>query len=176
MIFKELKIKGVYLISPEPYKDKRGLFRRHFCAKEFKKKNIEFKVRQSNISENKFLGTLRGFHYQKYPFQEAKTLSCISGKFYDVVVDLRKKSKTYKKWVSVTISSDNRKMLHVPKGCANSFMTLKNNTIIHYYCSQYYNPKNEKGIRYNDPTFRFKWPIKPKIISNKDISHKNFVD
>ena len=67
-------------------------------------------------------------------------------------------------------------MLHVPKGCANSFMTLKNNTIIHYYCSQYYNPKNEKGIRYNDPTFRFKWPIKPKIISNKDISHKNFVD
>jgi len=176
MIFKELSIKGVYLISPKPYKDDRGLFRRHFCDKEFKKNKINFKVRQSNISENKSLGTLRGFHYQKYPFQEAKILSCLNGKFYDIIVDLRKNSKTYKKWVSVTLSSENRKMLYIPKGCANSFMTLKNNTTIHYFCSQYYSPNYEQGIRFNDPIFKFKWPMKPKIISSKDLNLRNFTN
>jgi dTDP-4-dehydrorhamnose 3,5-epimerase len=176
MKFKELDIKGVYLITPEPFKDKRGIFRRHFCSKEFKRKKLESKIRQSNISENKYLGTLRGFHYQTYPYQEAKTLSCISGRFFDVVIDLRKKSKTYKKWISVILSSENRQMLHVPKGCANSFMTLKNNTIIHYYCSQYYHPNYEKGIRYNDSAFKIKWPMKPKIISKKDKNFKNYTD
>ena len=92
-------------------------------------RNVAIKSLHSNLITN---------NTQKERFiQEAKTLSCMSGKFYDVVVDLRKNSKTYKKWISVTISSDNRKMLHVPKGCANSFMTLKHNTIIHYYCSQF---------------------------------------
>ena len=176
MLFKELSIKGIYLISPKPYKDKRGLFSRHFCDKEFKKNKIEFKVRQSNISENKAIGTLRGFHHQKYPFQEGKILSCLNGKFYDIIVDLRKNSQTYKKWVSVTLSSENRKMLYVPKGCANAFMTLKEHTIIHYYCSQYYNPNYEQGIRFNDPIFKFKWPMKPKVISSKDLNFRNFTD
>ena len=174
MEFKKLEIEGVYLISPKPFKDRRGLFRRHFCSSEFKHHKIDSKVKQCNISENKFKGTLRGFHYQTYPFQESKTLSCLNGEIYDVVVDLRKNSKTYKKWVSINLNDKNRLSIHIPKGCANAFLTLKNNSIIHYYCSQKYSPKFEKGIRFNDPAFNFKWPIKPKIISEKDKNHKNF--
>ena len=166
------KFKGLKIIKLKKFKDLRGE-----VVKIFNKENskINFNFSESYISISK-KGAIRGLHGQIGKDSQSKIIFCVQGKFLDIAVDLRKNSKTYKKWVSVTISSDNRKMLHVPKGCANSFMTLKNNTIIHYYCSQYYNPKNEKGIRYNDPTFRFKWPIKPKIISNKDINHKNFVD
>ena len=176
MKFKKLKIKGVYLISPKPFKDSRGLFRRHFCLSEFNQYNIDNKVNQCNVSENKFKGTLRGFHYQTYPFQESKTLSCLKGEIYDVVVDLRKNSKTYKKWVSVILNDKNRFSVHIPKGCANAFLTLKSNSIIHYYCSQKYSPKFEKGIRFNDQAFKFKWPIKPKVISEKDKNHPNYKD
>ncbi len=174
MKFIKQKIKGVYLIKPEPFKDSRGVFRRHFCKKEFSKNKIDSKVEQSNVSENPFKGTLRGFHYQLYPCSEGKTLSCFKGKIYDIVVDLRAKSKTFKKWISFELTEKNRFSIHIPKGCANAFLTLEHNTIIHYYCSQKYNPKYEKGIRYDDPFFNFKWPIKPRVISKKDTSHKLF--
>ena len=98
MIFVKSKIKGVKLIKPEPYKDNRGIFRRIFCNNEFKKNNLSPNVKQSNISENKFKYTLRGFHYQISPYSEDKTLTCIKGSIYDIVVDLRPNSKTYLKW------------------------------------------------------------------------------
>ena len=174
MIFLKQKIKGVVLIKPKPFRDNRGFFRRHYCKNEFKKFGINTSVNQCNISENLFKGTLRGFHYQTGRSAEAKTLSCINGSIFDVVVDLRKKSKTYGKWVAFILNSDNRMSIHIPKGCANAFLTLKNNTIIHYYCSNKYDPKKEKGIRYNDPFFKFKWPIKIQHISTKDKSHLDF--
>ncbi len=174
MIFKKQKIKGVYLIKPTPYKDKRGVFRRNYCEKEFSKNKINHIIKQANISENLYKHTLRGFHYQDYPFGEDKTLTCIKGSIYNVTLDLRKKSKTYKKWLSFYINDKNKYSIHVPKGCANAFLTLTNNTIVHYYCSQKYYPKKEKGIRYNDPIFKIKWPKKPRIISKKDKSHKIF--
>ena len=174
MIFEKQKIQGVYLIKPEHFTDNRGVFRRHFCKKEFKKKNIFNQVSQCNVSENNKKGTLRGFHYQIGKSAEAKSLSCIKGSIYDVVVDLRLKSKTFGKWISFELNSENRAMVHIPKGCANAFLTLKNNSIIHYYCSNNYDPKNERGIRFDDPFFSFKWPIKIKHISKKDRSHFNF--
>lgn len=176
MRFIETKIKGVYIIKPTLIKDERGEFRRHFCKYEFFKNGINNKISQSNISENKYKGTLRGFHYQQYPYSEAKTVSCLKGEIYDVVIDLRRKSKTYKKWTSVKLTEKNKFSLHVPKGCANAFLTLKNNSIIHYYISQRYFPKKEKGIKFNDSLFKVKWPFKPKIISKKDKSHQNFLD
>ena len=175
MKFLKTKISGVIIIKPEPFKDQRGLFRRHFCKLEFKKNKITPLVSQSNISENLKKGTLRGFHYQISPHGEGKTLSCLSGKIYDIVVDLRKNSKTYGKWISVILDSKNRNSVHIPPGCANAFLTLRDKCIIHYYCSKKYNPKYERGIRYNDLFFKFKWPIKPKIISAKDKSHPNFI-
>lgn len=175
MIFIKQKIKGVFLLKPEPYKDIRGSFRRHYCKKEFKKNGIISDISQCNVSHNKYKGTLRGFHIQKNPYGEAKTLSCFKGKIFDIVVDLRKKSKTYLHWVSFKLSEHNQYTIHIPKGCANAFLTLTDNCIIHYYCSNPYSPRYELGVRYNDPLFSFKWPIVPKIISQKDLSHKNFI-
>ena len=172
MKFLKQKIKGVFLIKPEPFKDKRGMFRRHFCKSELKKFGIETSVQQANISENPKKGTLRGFHYQKKPHQEAKTISCLKGSFFDVIIDLRKNSHTYKKWQSFVITEKNRFSLHIPKGCANAFLTLENNTLIHYYCSNSYNPKFESGVLFNDPVLKIKWPFKPLHISEKDKSHK----
>ena len=172
MKFLKQKIKGVFIIKPEPFKDKRGMFRRHFCKRELKKFAIETDVQQANISENPKRGTLRGFHYQKKPHQEAKTISCLKGSFFDVIIDLRKNSPTYKKWQSFVITEKNRFSLHIPKGCANAFLTLENNTLIHYYCSNSYNPKFESGVLFNDPALKIKWPFKPIHISEKDKNHK----
>tara|TARA_B000000441_G_C21666232_1_gene304405 strand:+ start:251 stop:781 length:531 start_codon:yes stop_codon:yes gene_type:complete len=174
MKFKKTKIAGVYLIKPTPFKDKRGMFRRNFCKREFIKNKITNKVEQANISENKFKYTLRGFHYQTGGHKEGNTLSCLVGEIYDIVVDLRKSSKTYKKWISFKLNDKNRYSIHLPPGCANAFLTLQKNCIIHYYCSKSFAPKFERGIRFDDQVFKFKWPKKPLIISKKDLSHKNF--
>ena len=168
MIFIKQKIKGVFLIKPKLFKDDRGIFRRHFCHEEFLKNKITSNIKQANISINYKKGTLRGFHYQKKPYEEDKTMSCIKGEIFDIVVDLRKKSKTYMKWIGFKLSDKNKFSIHIPKGCANSFLTIKDNTIVHYYCSQKYNPTYEGGINFRDPKFKFKWPIRPKIVSDKD--------
>ena len=174
MIFEKQKIDGVFLIKPRPHEDERGLFRRHFCQKEFSKHGIVSNVEQANISENKLKYPLRGFHYQIGNHQEGKTLTCILGKVHDIIVDIRKSSPTFGQWLSFELSGKNRKTIHIPPGCANAFLTLENNSIIHYYCSKAYAPEFERGIKYNDEYFNFKWPHKPKIISKKDLEHKNF--
>lgn len=174
MILKEQTIKGVYLVEPEPFEDERGVFRRHFCQREFEKAGLSSRVSQCNVSENFKIGTLRGFHYQESPHGEGKTLSCLKGKMYDVVVDLRENSSTYGRWESFLITSENRKSVHVPSGCANAFMTMENDTLIHYYCSEFYQKGAEKGIRYDDPSFQFMWPFEPECISEKDKSWPDF--
>ena len=174
MKFTELQLKGVFKIEAEPFEDERGAFRRHFCEKEFSSHGIVTEMKQSNVSENYFSNTLRGFHYQVDPYSEGKTLSCLSGRIYDIVVDLRKDSPTFKKWISIELSAENRTSVHIAPGCANAFLTLEENCLIHYYCSQSYNPEAEKGIRYNDPAFNFSWPVEPKIISYKDQNHPDF--
>jgi dTDP-4-dehydrorhamnose 3,5-epimerase len=175
MIFTEQEIKGVYKIEAEPYEDERGAFRRHFCDKEFAKNGIVTDMKQSNVSENNFAHTLRGFHYQVEPYAEGKTLSCLKGKIYDVVVDLRKDSLTYMKWISIELSGENRTSVHIAPGCANAFLTLEDNCLMHYYCSESYNPSAERGIRFNDPAFNFTWPVEPKVISDKDLNHPDFI-
>ena len=168
MKYKKTRFKGLVIYSGKDFKDKRGFFRRHFFETEFHKNKLEKKVKQANISINYKKGTLRGFHYKKKPFQEDKTMSCLKGEIYDIVVDLRKKSKTHGKWLCFRLSEKNKHAIHIPKGCANAFLTLKNNTIVHYYCSELYNPKYEGLVNYKDPIFKFKWPIRIKNISKKD--------
>ena len=168
MKFQELGLPGVWLIEPELIQDERGIFRRHFCKKEFADHGIETGVMQGNISENPHLYTLRGFHYQAPPHSEGKTISCLSGGVYDIVVDLRKGSKTFLQWVSLTIDSKDRKSLYVPPGCANAYMTTEPNTIVHYYMTAMYTADAYRGFHYNDPAFNFVWPAPPKLISEKD--------
>lgn len=168
MIFQKQKIKDLLLIIPKPYNDKRGLLRRIYCLNELKLKKINFKIKQANISENKNLQTLRGFHYQKFPYGEDKIISCVQGEIHNIVVDMRKKSSTYMKWQSFLLSEKNRLGLLVPKGCANAYLTLKKKTWVLYFHSEFYKPVFEKSIRYNDPKFNFDWPKKIKVISKKD--------
>lgn len=175
MKFNEQIIKGVYLIDPTPFEDERGVFRRHFCSEEFNAHGIDNEVLQANISENKFKYTLRGFHYQSGESAEGKTLSCLKGTIYDVVVDLRKESATYMQWLAFELSAKNKTSIHIPKGCANAFLTMEDDCLIQYYCSNRYDQKNEKGIRFNDESFAFIWPVKPLIVSEKDKNHPNYV-
>lgn len=174
MIFLVTEIPNVYVIKPEPFSDERGLFRRHFCRKEFSEHGIVTDIEQCNVSENKFKHTLRGFHYQIPPYGEGKTLSCFKGAVYDIVIDLRPESSAYLKWIGIELSELNRKTVHVPPYCANAFLTLKDNTVVHYYCSNPYVPEAERGIRYNDPFFKFDWPAEPKVISEKDLNIPDF--
>jgi dTDP-4-dehydrorhamnose 3,5-epimerase len=174
MKFIKQKIKGVYLVQAEPFEDGRGIFRRHFCQKEFKKHGINPKVTQANIIRNKKKHTLRGFHYQQPPYNEAKTYTCFRGAFHFIVLDINPKSPTYLKWQGFSITEKDRFSLHVPDSCTNASLSLADNSLIHYYVSQFYKPGKELGIRYNDPYFKFKWPAKPKIISTKDKSHPDF--
>ena len=174
MKFIKQKLINVFIIEPQPFEDHRGALRRHYCEKEFKENGLMNKIKQTNISENIKSNTLRGFHYQHEPFGEDKVISCVKGRIFDIVLDLRKKSKTYLQWQSFEISEENRRALYVPKGCANAYLTQQDNTWILYYHSEFYSPGNEGGIRYDDPFFQFKWPNKPEIISNRDSQFSNY--
>lgn len=174
MIFHKQKLEGVFIIEPTLVVDNRGTFRRHFCQNEMAAQGIDFSVKQGNISENTKKFTLRGFHYQNPPFGEDKTISCVSGEIFNVVIDLRENSSTYLQWESFNLSRDNRLSLVVPKGCANAYLTLEDNTWIFYYHSQFYTPGAEGGIRYDDPYFNIPWPQQPHVISDKDLSYPDF--
>jgi dTDP-4-dehydrorhamnose 3,5-epimerase len=170
----EQKIEGLFIIKSKILKDKRGNFRRSFCKKELKKAKIIFIVSQGNISENMKKGTLRGFHFQKKSKKDSKILTCVRGKVLNVTIDLRKESKSYLKSKKTILSDQNRFSLLVPSGCANAFLTLENNTVIHYYMNDYYKKNLDSGIRYDDPKFKIKWPMKPVVISDRDLSFKNY--
>ena len=174
MKFTELGLRGVCLIEPELFSDERGVFRRTFCAKELSEHGLASTAVQGNISENPHQRTLRGFHYQVPPFEEAKTLLCVTGSLFDIVVDLRPESPTFLEWVSVEFSAQDRCSLHVPVGCANAWLTTAPNTTVHYYMSEAYRPNADRGFRYDDPTFGFRWPCEPQLISRKDASYPAF--
>lgn len=174
MIAHKQKLSGVFLIEPEPHRDERGMLRRHFCQREFAEYGIMTDVKQCNVSENKKRHTLRGFHYQLPPYGENKILSCMKGAIYDVVVDMREDSDSYLKWEAFELTEENRLSLYVPIGCANAYLTLKDDTWIFYYHSEFYTPGAEAAIRYNDPAFGFDWPADPAVISEKDLAYPNF--
>lgn len=173
MKFKKFnKIKDLLLIQNGSFKDSRGAFSRNFCAKKLKKLN--FNIVQGNLSFNSKKFTMRGFHYQKGKNTEKKIITPVSGSIYNVVIDLRKKSKTFLKYEKIILKSSKYESLYVPDGCANAYLTLEKNTIIHYYMSNFYNKKSYVGFRYNDDFFNINWPAEPSIISRKDNGYDNF--
>jgi dTDP-4-dehydrorhamnose 3,5-epimerase len=174
MKFISQSIEGLVLIRPEVFEDNRGAFRRNFCAKELKENGIEFSMLQGNISENKSIFTLRGFHYQKKPSNESKVLTPITGSIHNVVIDLRSDSPTFLKSVALDILSLSRDSLHVPAGCANAFLTTEANTVVHYYMGDYFKPESYAGFRYNDPHFEVQWPHAPTVISDRDAAFPDF--
>lgn len=174
MKFIPTPLNGSFVIELEKRGDDRGFFARAFCIKEFESNGLNQNIVQINNSLSKDIGTLRGMHYQLAPKSEDKIVRCINGRLYDVIIDLRPESSTFKKWFGIELSAENRLSLYVPKGFAHGFITLEENTESFYLVTEFYSPENERGIRYNDPEFNIKWPIEPKIISNKDLTHPDF--
>jgi dTDP-4-dehydrorhamnose 3,5-epimerase len=171
MVFTETKLKGAFIINLTRLEDERGFFARTFCQNEFKEHGLNIQIAQANISYNKRRGTFRGMHMQLPPYEESKLIKCARGTIYDVIVDMRVSSDTYKQWIGVELTAENHQMLYVPEGFAHGFMTLKNDTEVTYQMNQFYAPASEKGFRWNDPAFGIVWPIQPIIMAEKD---KNF--
>ena len=154
--------------------DQRGFFSRTFDKKEFDENNLENDYVQCSLSYNYKKGTLRGIHFQLPPYEETKIVSCVNGKVFDVVIDLRKDSPTFKLWESYVLSSDSFSMLYIPRGVAHGFETLEDNSIMYYQMSQYFNPKYYSGVKYNDPSFKINWPLPITTISEKDKNWQLF--
>lgn len=176
MIFHETKLPGVFEIQIEEHKDERGFFARSWCQTEFKKHGLNSVPVQCNISYNERKGTLRGMHYQAEPFGEAKLIRCTAGAVYDVAIDLRPESSSYKQWIGVTLSADNRNMLYISEGCAHGFLTLEDKTEIFYQMSEFYHPESARGVRWNDAAFQVEWPAAIEVISERDRMYPDFIE
>lgn len=174
MIFTATKLDGAFIIDIQKLEDDRGFFARSFCQREFQEYGLNPNLAQCNISYNRKKGTLRGMHFQAAPFQEAKLVRCTHGAIYDVIIDLRTNSFTYKKHVAFTLKANENRMLYVPENFAHGFLTLEDNTQVFYQMSEFYVPGYDRGFRWDDPEFDIEWPEDIKVISERDSSYADF--
>ncbi|EKN62788.1 dTDP-4-dehydrorhamnose 3,5-epimerase [Schinkia azotoformans] len=165
------KIPCVLIIEPTVFKDSRGFFMESYNLKEFNKLDINYNFIQDNHSLSVPAGTIRGLHYQLHPKAQTKLVRCVKGAIFDVVVDIRKGSGTFGKWVSVMLSEHNKRQLLVPTGFAHGFCTLVDNTEVTYKVDEYYSPENDRGILWNDSEIGIDWPVSDPILSDKDKIH-----
>ena len=174
MIFTETILQGAYIIDIEKRQDQRGFFARTWCLTEFEIQGLATRAVQTNISYSRRQGTVRGMHYQASPYAETKLIRCTRGAIYDVIIDLRFDSPTFKQWLGIELTSTNYRMLYVPEGFAHGFQTLVDDVEVNYQVSQFYTPEAELGLRYDDPAFRIEWPQKVQVISEKDRSWPDY--
>jgi dTDP-4-dehydrorhamnose 3,5-epimerase len=175
VIFTELRLKGVFAIDLEKLEDERGFFARSWCQREFEAHGLNPRIVQCDISYNRRKGTLRGMHFQASPHEEAKLVRCSRGAIYDVVVDLRMNSRTFKQWVGVELTPENHRMVYVPEGLAHGFQTIEDDTEVFYQMSEFYRPEYARGVRWNDASIQIVWPLKPTNISDKDRAYPDLV-
>jgi dTDP-4-dehydrorhamnose 3,5-epimerase len=175
VIFEETKLVGAFVVDLERREDSRGFFARTWCADEFAEHGLTNGVVQANMSWNPRQGTLRGMHFQHPPHAEAKLVRCTRGAVFDVIIDLRPDSATYKQWLGVELNADNRRALFVPEGFAHGFQTLVPDCEVTYQVSEFYTPGAEGGVRWNDPAFGIDWPDPANaFLSEKDRSWPDF--
>jgi len=176
MKFIKTKIDGVLFVDIEPISDNRGFFSRSWCRDEFLINGLDPNLSQCSFSFNEEKGTIRGMHYQEVPYQETKVVRCTSGSIYDVVVDVRKDSKTYLQWLAVELSSQNRRMIYVPKGVAHGFQSLEKETEVFYMVSSNYSKNYSKTINWNDPEIAIDWPQKSNYIISENDNKAPFIN
>lgn len=174
MKFAETRVKGSYVIDVNRIGDSRGYFGRLWCERELEQQGLVSQIKQSNIGFSPEAGTLRGLHYQKAPFQEVKIVRCTRGSVFDVVVDIRPDSPTYRKWYGIELNPENASMLYVPEGCATGYLTLQDDSEIYYNTSEFYAPDAATGIRFDDPLFAIEWPGEIRVISDNDTSWPDY--
>jgi dTDP-4-dehydrorhamnose 3,5-epimerase len=174
MKFVPLPLNGAFLIELEAVADERGFFARTFCREEFSLHGLNPDLLQCNISFNSHKNTLRGMHYQTEPHQEAKMVRCTMGDIYDVIIDLRPESDTFKQWFGAELTAGNRKSIYIPKGFAHGFLTLADKCEVFYQMSENFHPESVAGVRWDDPAFSIQWPRDPCIISDRDRNYPNY--
>ena len=170
MIVAPTEIAGVFHVRLQPRGDARGYFARVYDVNELRRADPRFEIVQINRSLTQACGTVRGFHHQLAPRAEDKLVQCLRGAIFDVAVDLRPDSPTYRRWVARELSAENHEMLLVPKGCAHGFQTLTDDTVVEYFVSEFYAPEQERGVRYDDPAIGVSWPLPVSSTSEKDAA------
>ncbi|MFH1749525.1 MAG: dTDP-4-dehydrorhamnose 3,5-epimerase [bacterium] len=175
MRFEPLSIDGLVVITPKVFEDDRGFFLESYNKKVFEENGIDVNFVQDNHSHSS-KGILRGLHFQLEPFAQDKLVRVTRGKVWDVVVDIRKSSKTFGKWEAVELSEDNKKMFFIPKGFAHAFLTLSDNVDLTYKVSNFYSAEYDQGLLWNDPDIGIKWPIRDPILSEKDKNQPKLKD
>lgn len=176
MIFRETKLLGAFVIEPERIADERGFFARMWSQTEFSDQGLISEFLECNISFNRKSGTLRGMHFQTAPNAQAKLIRCTMGAVYDVAVDLRTDSPTFKQWVAVELSAQNRLMFYIPEGFAHGFQTLEDDTELLYQMSRSYAPESARGVRWNDSAFGIDWPpVLERTIIERDLEYADFL-
>jgi dTDP-4-dehydrorhamnose 3,5-epimerase len=174
MEFIETPLPGVFVVKGEKAADERGFFARIYCRKSFAGHGIDFAPQQNSLSHNIKAGTLRGMHFQRGDAAEQKLVTCLRGKIYDVAVDLRKDSPSYKKWFGVELDAETGHGLYIPKGVAHGFITLSENADVLYQIDGVYNPAAASGVRWDDSAFGINWPREPVVISDRDKNWPDF--
>lgn len=174
MKFNETRLPGVFEIHIERLADDRGFFARSWCQKEFEDHGLDAGLVQCSVSLNRRKGTLRGVHYQASPYAETKVVRCTAGAIYDVILDLRASSPTFKQWFAAELSAENRRSLYIPKGCAHGFLTLTDDSEVLYQMSEFYHPEAGRGVRWNDSAFQIAWPDQVEVISERDRTYPDF--
>jgi dTDP-4-dehydrorhamnose 3,5-epimerase len=175
MIFTETKLKGAYLIELEVFEDERGHFARTWSQREFEEQGLDARLAECNTSFNIREATLRGMHYQDAPHGQVKLVRCTRGAIFDVIIDLRPDSETFKQWVGYELTPDNRRMLYVPENFAHGFQTLAENSEVYYQMSTPFAPASAKGVRFDDPAFKIDWPqAEKRIIIARDREYPDF--
>jgi dTDP-4-dehydrorhamnose 3,5-epimerase len=174
MIFRETSIGGVWIVEPERIEDERGFFARTWDADELAGHGLDAELVQCSVSYNRTRGTLRGMHYQAAPHEETKLVRCTAGVVFDVALDLRTDSSTFRAWVGVELSADNRLALYIPRGCAHGFLTLTDDVEVAYQMGKRYAPDAARGVRFDDPAFGIAWPADVSVINERDRTYADF--
>ena len=174
MKFTPTALEGLVVVEIERREDPRGFFARSWCAEEFERAGIDPRVAQCNVSFNEKRGTLRGMHWQADPHGEAKLVRCTAGAIYDVAVDIRPDSPTFRRWLGFELSASNHRALFIPIGFAHGFQTLEAGSEVFYQMSVPYAAGAARGARYDDPAFGIEWPLPAPIVSERDAAYPDF--
>jgi dTDP-4-dehydrorhamnose 3,5-epimerase len=174
MRFSPTAIAGVVRVEAEPHEDARGSFARLHCPEAFAAAGIAFEPVQTSLSRNTRAGTLRGMHYQPAPYAETKLVRAVRGRAFDVAVDLRPASPTFRRWTAVELSAEAMNGLFIGEGIAHGFLTLEPDTDILYQIAPAFRPGREAGVRWDDPAFDIAWPATPAVISPRDAGYPDF--
>jgi dTDP-4-dehydrorhamnose 3,5-epimerase len=173
--FSETPLKGVFAIDVEKREDERGFFARTYCRHELEEYGLNPCIAQCSVSFNKKKGTLRGMHFQAPPYAEVKVVRCTAGAIYDVALDLRPDSPTFKQWFAAELTAENRKALYIPAGFAHGFQTLADDSEVFYQIGEFYHPDSARGVRWNDPAFGIRWPFPEEpILAPKDRAYADY--